>query len=400
MRWWYDTVAALCRSYYSRPEVAHPERLPRGGGVLYVGTHRNGAIDGCVYARVARRADFLIAAQLRRSFFGRLFFTGIEIVRDKDAGDRRGNAAALDACVARLAAGGRVFVLPEGTSDLGPRLLPIRPGAARIAAAALARGVPLAIVPLAVHYERAWAFRSRVHVVVGEPLAIADLRGADPGACTAALQARIVAALEALAVQFESAAEQQRAERLAQLAALGGHASYVAALRHFARGLAAPLRAADDALEREAVRHGGALRWRGVPLVGPARAVRDAGALALLGPLVALAALANSPPLLAAVWAARRFADAPNVVALWRVLVGLPALVLWAPAAATAAFAAHGPAASLAYVAGSAAGALAWPRVQRAFVALANAVARPDLAARVRRLDALFAAELARAPRA
>jgi len=49
----------------------------------------------------------------------------------------------------------------------------------------------------------------------------------------------------------------------------------------------------------------------------------------LLAPVVAAAALVNAPSLLAANLAARRYADAENVVALWRALAGLASALIW-----------------------------------------------------------------------
>src|SRR4029078_7020444 len=52
-------------------------------------------------------------------------------------------------------------------------------------------------------------------------------------------------------------------------------------------------------------------------------------ALAIFGPLTAAGWLLNLPPLLAGALAGRKFPDEANVVALWRILVGVPILFLW-----------------------------------------------------------------------
>jgi hypothetical protein len=69
---------------------------------------------------------------------------------------------------------------------------------------------------------------------------------------------------------------------------------------------------------------------QGVPLVPIRHAWAYILLAALLAPPVAAALLLNLPPILAARWAGRRFADAANTVALWRLLVGVPSLALWA----------------------------------------------------------------------
>ena len=59
--------------------------------------HRNGAVDGCVYKSLLPSALFMISVQLRRNLLGRIFFHGIEVVREQDGGgDRNTNADALD----------------------------------------------------------------------------------------------------------------------------------------------------------------------------------------------------------------------------------------------------------------------------------------------------------------
>jgi len=51
--------------------------------------------------------------------------------------------------------------------------------------------------------------------------------------------------------------------------------------------------------------------------------------LLVLGPLVLAGAAINFPPLLAGGLAARKRADDRNVIALWRILIGLPGFVIW-----------------------------------------------------------------------
>jgi 1-acyl-sn-glycerol-3-phosphate acyltransferase len=112
----------LCRFittvYFERITLVDPERLPGAGPVLYLGLHRNGAVDGFVYDRVLREPVFMISTQLRKNWFARLFFEGIAVTRTKDEGDRALNDAALRQCLDHLRAGGKLFVFPEGTSSL------------------------------------------------------------------------------------------------------------------------------------------------------------------------------------------------------------------------------------------------------------------------------------------
>lgn len=333
LRLWQDFFSwAAVAIYFNRVGVLGRQRLPARGPALYLGLHRNGAVDGFVYHGVVPRAEFMLARQLVRSFFGRVFFRGIEVVRDKDragaGAEGPGNRAALEACLAHLRAGGELFVLPEGTSDLGPRHLEFRRGAARLAQAFLAEDSSLRVIPLGVHYERAWAFRSNVEVVVGEPVATDLPAQASEGERTRILHERFTAALEAVGLNVASAEEQRRVEALAYAATLGSGRSYFEALKAFERGVPPSLGQAWQRLERECDRLGLA-RHQGVPLVPTARAWRYVLALPPLALVAGAALLLNLPPLLVAFFAAKGLADARNVVALWRIIAGVPALLAW-----------------------------------------------------------------------
>lgn len=295
------------------------------GPTLFVGLHRNGAIDGIAYLPAAPKAAYLLSAQLHRSIGLRALFPGITVVRQKDRvrgmdGDNRGS---LDACVARLLGGGDLFVLPEGTSTLGPRHLPFRPGAAQIASAVLCAGCSLTIVPLAIHYERAWAWQSRAEVVMGEPL---RLEAAHTG--VEELAGLIAGALESVGVSVASEAEQSTVEALAFIATLGGF-GYCAALKQLEGAIPEGLRANLEALQATA-RWSGAWSFQSVPLVPLRSLALEAFALLVLVPLVVLPVLLNFPPLLLGALAARWLPDDRNVVAFWRALVGLPCAALWA----------------------------------------------------------------------
>jgi 1-acyl-sn-glycerol-3-phosphate acyltransferase len=328
-RLWYRGCHWLCvRIYFERLTVLHPGRLPEGGPALYVALHRNGAVDGFVYHQVVPRGIFLVSTQLLRGFFARLFFCGIAVARKHDEEDHSQNDAALRQCIQLLADGGELIVFPEGTSSLGPSHLPFKSGAVRIALDALARGVPLRIVPLGIHYERAWAFRSKVEVVVGEPVSTELPAGLSELGRLKEMRRRMTIALESVGTNFASVEAQQNAERLAYAATLGTPRTYFDSLKSLETGVPEPLLARWRELEPHLASRR-VLLHQGVPLFPTGPWVLYAALLLVLGPIVLAGALVNLPPLLAGWLAARKFADGPNVVALWRILVGLPLLVLW-----------------------------------------------------------------------
>jgi len=328
-RLWYACLHWLCaRVYFERITVLHPEHRPVSGPTLYVGLHRNGAVDGFVYQQVLPRAIFLISTQLRRSFFARLFFHGIAVARKGDEEDRGQNEEALGECLQRLSGGGELFVFPEGTSSLGPRHLPFKSGAARLALDALASGIPLRIVPLGIHYQRAWAFRSKVEVVIGPPITTVFPPDDSHLSRLKEMKRRMTVALESVGTNFSSAEAQENAQRIACAAALWTRRSYFPALKSLEAGVPEPLsfqwRELTPQLATRRV-----LLHQGVPLYPVGTWTLHLVALLALGPIVLAGALVNAPPLFLGWLAARKCADDQNVIALWRILVGLPVFVVW-----------------------------------------------------------------------
>ena len=327
---WYRGLHRFCTwVYFARVTVIYPERLPAAGPVLYLGLHRNGAMDGFVYHSLLPRARFLISTQLRRNPLGRVFFCGIEIVRNKDEGDRSVNAAALQECVDHLNGGGGLFVFPEGTSSLGPKHLPFRSGAAQLVLDYLAGcGAPIQVVPIGIHYECPWGFRSKVEVVVGAPVSVSALSAASPIGRLKEVKRRMQAGLESVGVNVESAGYQQTIQRLSYVATLATPRSYFKTLQALEHSIPEKVLAAWQALEPELAKRE-MLRHQGVPLF-PLRPVgRYALALAGLAPVVGAALLLNLPPFLAGGWAGNTFPDDRNVISLWRTLVGIPLVILW-----------------------------------------------------------------------
>lgn len=386
--YWYRLLSQLLVFlYYHRVRVLNAHLLPDSGPVLYVALHRNGAVDGYVYKSLLPRANFLISAQLRRSWLGRIFFDGIEVARSKDRASEKSaaptdNIAAIDASAEYVRHGGELLILPEGTSDLGYRHLPFHKGAARILARLAEHpATPVTVVPLGIHYERAWAWQSDVEVVVGAPISTSLPDGFSPAAQVQIFHERIVNALEALSFQAEDAEAYSRRERIAYASTLGSERSYFAALKALESGMPvaeAPALRLDDEILNSAKGRGLWLH-QGVPLVPVDHAWAYPLIFVFLLPLVSLACLCNAPPLLCAGWAGRRFSDARNTIALWRLLAGFPCLVIWATLLLAAALLAKALPLWFAYLAISMSGLKSVRRVKKLAVSLHNWIMAPGL---------------------
>ena len=395
---WYRLWHWLCaRIYFDRITVLHPGQIPQRGPVLYLGLHRNGAVDGFVYRQAIPRCVFLISAQLLGGFFARIFFCGIAVRRTTDAAPdqprehRQHNDEALQQCVDLLENGGALFAFPEGTSSLGPRHLPFKSGAPRIALAALERGIPLRIIPVGIHYERAWAFRSRVEVIAGQPIAIDLPAGLSESRRLQEIKRRITAALADVGVNFESANALANAERFAYAATLGTSRSYFEALKSCEKGAGEPLGVDWNTFEQElGSRSCAVLRHQGWPLFSAGSWFPSALWLIVLSPVVVAGALMNFPPLLAGWLAARRFADERNVIALWRILIGLPLLVLWLASLSVTIVCSSGWPWMVAYVALTLAALKGLHQLKKVAVIVWNELLHHSLAGRARELHQLI----------
>ncbi|MGC4016955.1 MAG: 1-acyl-sn-glycerol-3-phosphate acyltransferase [Luteolibacter sp.] len=282
-------------------------KLPAEDPVLVVATHRNGAVDGFLLHALMPELEFMLSAQLTRTWFQRLFFGGIGVKRQKDGGGD--NHAAIQCCEEHLLAGGSLCVFPEGTSALGPQHLPYHSGAARIAIAYWEKsGSCPPIIPIGLHYHDPESFRSSVEVVVGEPLHVSV---PSLGACRRAIEEGLLK----VGANFSDSDHQELAwlrarqetsvyQGLKQMELPPGKES-------LAGWSSIPRRVRDLALRATPARPGLLPLW--------------------LAPLLVPGIILHLPVLLVAALASRRMADAQNVIALWKILGGTLAAFVWSP---------------------------------------------------------------------
>ncbi len=330
-RIWHSLLHKICNIiYFQKISLLHKENLPAQGPILYLGLHRNGAVDGLVYHQILPRAEFMISSQLTRSFWGRIFFAGIEVVRNKDQGEKRSNLEALKQCLAQLQRGKELFVFPEGTSSLGPKHLPFQPGAARLISTYLDENPSnnLQVIPLAICYEDPSAFRSKVEVRVGPPLRLDGLIQLDKKSKRNEINKRLENLLENVGLNFPNEEHQKTASKLAALYSKETGGSYCQALKRMEQSIPNSLILAWQEVQLS-TRDKLLLTCAGLPLFPSQSPLPPLLKTLLLGPLTLGAAFLNAPALLAGYLAGRFLADEVNVISLWRILVGIPMLLLW-----------------------------------------------------------------------
>lgn len=381
---WYNNFLRFITAYYfSGTKLIHAGRAPAAGPVLYLGLHRNGAVDGFVYHQVLSAPVFMISTQLLKNWFSRLFFHGIPVTRTKDEGNRELNNAALRECLDHLRGGGKLFVFPEGTSSLGPRHLPFKSGAVWLLLDYLeSGGPPIQVIPVGIHYECPWAFRSKVEVVAGAPVSTELPAGASRMERVRILKHRVQAGLEQIGINVPSEEYQEMIQRIAYVATLGTSRSYFKSLKALEHQVPPEILTAWQRLEPE-LRDRRLLFHQGVPLF-PMGPVALYGLLMLvIGPVVLMAILANLPPFLGAWAAGMKFPDDRNVISLWKILVGVPLWILWAGFVALLLLLPGKPVLLAAYALLTWAGLKLYYRAKKLAVAVWNGILHRELGARL-----------------
>ncbi|PRP90422.1 2-acyl-glycerophospho-ethanolamine acyltransferase [Enhygromyxa salina] len=195
--------------------------------VLYVLNHPNALLDPLfILCMSPRPVTFLAKAPLFSTVVVKHFVRAFEclpVYRKQDGADTSKNRASIEASIALLGSGKALALFPEGISHSGPKLAPLKTGAARIALAASASPSPspspssapnsqtpepVRIVPVGICYDDKTRFRSDALLVYGEPLTTPqvelDERARPPEAAAEALTARITAALEEVTLSAQT----------------------------------------------------------------------------------------------------------------------------------------------------------------------------------------------------
>jgi 1-acyl-sn-glycerol-3-phosphate acyltransferase len=374
---------ALVRLYYPLIVVEGAERIPAGRPVVFVLNHPNGLLDPVVLrAATGRPARFLAKSTLFGNPFGRLAmdaFGSIPVYRSHEAGARAGDSSRNDEtfaqCRASLARGEPLALFPEGVSHSDPQMRPLKTGAARIALSAeresADRGGRLdaVVAPVGLFYERKARFRSRVLLVVGDPIETAPLlpryREDERGAVDA-LTDEIAARLDEVVVQAETRELLTGIARVARWTAArlpgGDEEDELAAQHRRTRELLAAyerLRARDparvEAVAAQARDYARTLRHLGVrdpwalevELIAPARLTAAVLKVALAAPVAALGAVMGWLPYRLAGVVADRITQDEDILGTVKLIAGATFLFLAWTAEAVAAGVAWGAWASV-----------------------------------------------------
>ncbi len=168
--------------FYRPTVVLGKERLRLQGPTILATNHPNTLVDALNAAgRANQIVHFLVNASLYSSATGRRFFDYmfcIPVKRRQDKGAAGvDNADSFARCYEHFRAGGHLFIAPEGGSEAGRRLRPVKRGTAHMvmgAYRAQPEAEPVRILPIGLNYQRPHRFGSYLVVNVGEPILNTD----------------------------------------------------------------------------------------------------------------------------------------------------------------------------------------------------------------------------------
>lgn len=169
--------------FYGTTKIIGRENIPEKGPVIVAFNHPNSGIDlhqiGVQYPRMhyCITSTQIFKTPISKRIV-RTCFNFIPFELDRDAEQRALiNAESFFRCRQILERGRIVYIAPEGVSEVGRRLQPLKPGAMYIALNAAQKQqfkLDLKVVPVGINYEAPYDFRSKVLIRVGEPISISD----------------------------------------------------------------------------------------------------------------------------------------------------------------------------------------------------------------------------------
>jgi 1-acyl-sn-glycerol-3-phosphate acyltransferase len=210
----YTVLRALIRVllavFYRRVEVVGLDRVPETGPLIVAVNHQNALVDPMlVIAALPRRLQPVAKAPLFRHPLIAPFLYAIGAIpvhrRAESGADASRNDAMYRAAATTLGSGGAIMIFPEGLSQPEPALMPLRTGAARMALAALAEGVPVTLLPVGLVLQEPGTFRvARAFVIIGDAVPITDLAAMSADRAIRAVTDRLAEGLRAVIVEAES----------------------------------------------------------------------------------------------------------------------------------------------------------------------------------------------------
>ena len=181
--WMKYLQRTLCEVFFGKIRVRGLENLANLNGALFISNHPNTFFDPLlVSALMPFKIMFLAKSTLWRipvlgSFLDHFGLIPVQRAMDVPYGERRKNLKSINKSSELLNQGTHILIFPEGVSQNGLTLKPIKTGAARIVFGALEASnweTNIPIIPIGIDYEKPAIFRSSVTIRIGTPISLME----------------------------------------------------------------------------------------------------------------------------------------------------------------------------------------------------------------------------------
>lgn len=169
----------VARIFFQKIFLIGREKIPSSGPFLLVANHPNTFFDPLLLtAFVPGPIAYLAKSTLWKvPVLGSILtqLGAIPVFRAQDSGtDVRDNQKTFKKALDALKAGQRILIFPEGVSEQGLCLKPLKTGAVRLAVQALQAGISVPVLPIALDYAEPGIFRSTVTLRILDPIPLED----------------------------------------------------------------------------------------------------------------------------------------------------------------------------------------------------------------------------------
>ena len=190
-----------------RLRVEGRENLPKGTPVLFAGNHRSmyDILAGYMAIPAQHSTSFVSKYEIRNTPFLSWWMRVLNC-KFLNRNNPKEGLRTIQSAIADVKEGFSMFIMPEGTRNRGEGVLPFKPGSLKIAERSGCPVVPIAMIGTAEMLEQHFPKirGSKVTVIIGEPIATADLTRDEKINLPNVVRERIVAMLEAHGVDCSS----------------------------------------------------------------------------------------------------------------------------------------------------------------------------------------------------
>lgn len=314
----------VIKTYFRKISIYGEAKKAQNQAEIYLLSHRNGAVDGWLYAYALPKTIFTLAKQLQKNVFIKAVFPGIAIFRKKDSENYKTENIAAFKLMLRVLKNKQnsLAIFPEGTSSLGIKHLDFEEGAAQICRSFIRQNQEsIFITPVAIFYDAPTELGGKVYIAIGKKNII------DREENIAEIQKIISTKMEEVLVEYKTQQEQKTAHQTALILSLYGkkydYLEVIYQLKKQAEKLAI---IAEKIAKYEIQLPTKLLSYKQVKIF-PDNLYISLWTVLITSPLVLFSFTCNLIPIIAGFLAGRK-ADEEHTISLFRILAAYPLAIL------------------------------------------------------------------------